>query len=430
MLGFLPRLALAAGANPSTAAPAEIDVARMLTDGAALRGWLAHHDHELAAARARVDGARSEVGAARLFQNPVLDAGLANVPLGKTNPPGLGWGQTVVYSVGVSQTFELGKRGPRTEAAELRVAAAEEVTLGGLAERIALARLALGRVVYLEARQRVLGERLASARDVNELERARVEQGALSGNDYDRLLLDTTALELEVSAARADYASALAMCRGAMLAPCRASTSPALLETAAPIPDLPASIATTMASPPEVRALKLESQAARADLTLAKRRAIPDPTLRLGYTRSQFTLSGDNANTLEIGLSLPMTIFDHGQADAARALARERELNHTAEAITSSTRAVVEGLVVQKAALERGVADLDSAALPRSKTVLDTTEKAFAQGQVDMTTLLLARRAHKALLLNLLDLRFELFAVRSQLRRALGLDIQSQKGAP
>ncbi len=42
-----------------------------------------------------------------------------------------------------------------------------------------------------------------------------------------------------------------------------------------------------------------------------------------------------------------------------------------------------------------------------------------------MTDLLLARRAHLGLILNQIDLRFDYFSVRNDLRRVLGLDASS-----
>jgi len=44
-------------------------------------------------------------------------------------------------------------------------------------------------------------------------------------------------------------------------------------------------------------------------------------------------------------------------------------------------------------------------------------------GQVSMTDLLLARRQRGELALDLIDTRYALFQIRSQLRRVFGLDV-------
>jgi len=115
-------------------------------------------------------------------------------------------------------------------------------------------------------------------------------------------------------------------------------------------------------------------------------------------------------------------LFDHGQHDSAKALARADELDHTRAATLHSATADLEQLMSRRDFLERGLATLEKEAVPRSQSVLTTTSKAFDQGQVSLTDLLMARRTHITLLLTVLDLKFDFFSVRSELRRVLGLD--------
>jgi len=57
-------------------------------------------------------------------------------------------------------------------------------------------------------------------------------------------------------------------------------------------------------------------------------------------------------------------------------------------------------------------------------------EQAFHQGGASMTDFLLARRTHIALSLTRLDQRFELFAVKNELHRVLGLAAPAHQGNP
>jgi cobalt-zinc-cadmium efflux system outer membrane protein len=175
----------------------------------------------------------------------------------------------------------------------------------------------------------------------------------------------------------------------------------------------------------DVQALKFESQASRRDATLAARRAIPDLSVRVGYARDNLTIAGDQANTLSVSVSLPLPIFDHGQHDKSRSLSRALELDQTRRALTTTALADLEGLVAKKSALERTLTVLESETLPRSASVLESAQKAFDQGQFSLTDLLIARRSDIALRLSHSDARFELFAVRSELRQVLGLDENS-----
>jgi outer membrane protein TolC len=54
--------------------------------------------------------------------------------------------------------------------------------------------------------------------------------------------------------------------------------------------------------------------------------------------------------------------------------------------------------------------------------VLEAEERGLREGQLDITDLLLVRREAIALRLQTLELHFELFTLRNQLRQALGLD--------
>ncbi len=144
--------------------------------------------------------------------------------------------------------------------------------------------------------------------------------------------------------------------------------------------------------------------------------------MRLGYTHDNLVVSGSQPNTLSLSVSVPLPFFDHGQHDAAKANARAAEQRYLVTALSASAQASYGGLVDHRAFLEAALKRLDAVAVPKSAGVLDTTQKAFGQGQVGMTDLLLARRTHLGLILNQIDMRFDYFSVRNDLRRVLGLD--------
>ena len=77
--------------------------------------------------------------------------------------------------------------------------------------------------------------------------------------------------------------------------------------------------------------------------------------------------------------------------------------------------------------METVLARLEKESLPRSSSVLGSTQIAFDHGGVSLTDLLLARRNHIALQLTLLDERFELFGIRNELERVLNLGTTESK---
>lgn len=411
--------AAAAAAAEASVTPARVSVAVLLRDGARLAAWLEEHDPELHAARARLAQSSADARQSRALLNPVLDASLGNVPLGETNPPGLGFNQTAIYNVGLSQTIELGKRGARRAGADLRQKSATLQVAVAQRDQLSQARFALGNALHRGLRVAILSETLADAEHGAELERTRYEQKALSGTDYDRLLLDLANLRADFDRERAEYSAALADCAAALGATCDLSGArEADLSEAAPL-DASRAASANLEKRPDLRAIEAEGQAAERDAELARGRAIPDITLRLGYTHDRFVASGDNRNTLTFGVALPLPIFDRGQHDSTKALNRAIELRETRGALLRQARADVTSLLTRKAALEKVQASLEGESLPRSSSVLTSSQIAFDHGGVSLTDLLLARRTHIALQLTLLDERFELFGIRNELERVL-----------
>lgn len=422
--------ATAAEAAPPPAPASRVSVAALLRESPRLAAWLASHSPEIHAARARLSQSSAEARQSHALPNPVLDASLGNVPLGETNPAGLGFNETAIYNVGLSQTFELGKRGPRIEGAELREKSAQLQLRSAERDQLVQARYALGNALYRGLRVAIFDETLKDAEHAAELERTRYEQKALSGTEYDRLLLDLANLQTDFARERAEYGAALADCAAALGAECDlAGTREEDLAAAVNVDATQAS-ANRLERRPDVQALEVEQRAAERDAALARGRAVPDITFRLGYTHDRFVASGDNRNTLSFGVALPLPVFDRGQHDSTRALSRAVELHDTRSALLLQARAELAGLLGRRATLEKVLANLEKDSLPRSSSVLGSTQIAFDHGGVSLTDLLLARRNHIALQLTLLDERFELFGINSELERVLGLGAHSEEKKP
>src|SRR5262249_6882663 len=110
------------------------------------------------------------------------------------------------------------------------------------------------------------------------------------------------------------------------------------------------------------------------------------------------------------------------QHDAARATARAAELSHTASSLAQVATSDATALRSRKTFLEKTLGTMKKDAVPKAQSVVNVTEKAFAEGQVGLTDLLLARRAYLALRLSKTDLTYEPSTVGSALRRPLVRD--------
>ena len=431
LLRAAPAQAAESGSAPAAASPpVRVSVTELLRDGSRLSAWLAAHSPEIRAARARLAQSSADTRTSRLLPNPVLDASLGNVPVSETNPPGLGFNETAIYTVGLSETVELGKRGPRIAGAELRQQSAALQVASAERDQLSYARWALANALHRGLRVATFEESLKDAEHAADLERTRYEQKALSGTEYDRLLLDLANLRADFERERAEYAAALADCAAALGAECElGGAREDDLSSAAQL-DVARTSAARLEHRPDLQALEAERKAAERDAELARGRAIPDVTLRVGYTHDRFVVSGDNRNTLTFGVALPLPVFNRGQHDSARALSRADELRDTRQALLLQARADLAGLLSRKGTLEKVLATTVRESLPRSSSVLQSTQISFDHGGVSLTDLLLARRQHIALQLSLLDERFELFGVRNELSRVLALGTRDEEKKP
>jgi cobalt-zinc-cadmium efflux system outer membrane protein len=401
-------------------------VGALLASPPALVSWLEEHSAEVHAARLRTVQAGEELGQSRVLPNPNLEIGLGNIPIGQTNPPGLGFSDTVNVNVGLTEMIEIGKRGPRIRGAKLRADAAGEDARGALIDRAADARAALGRTTWLVTRQRALEQNLRQTRDLVELETRRRDAGDISDAELGRIILDAESLEMDADHNRTELSVALSDCRAVMEAPCSTDdVDDRTLARGGILPDALPDPAAALTARPDLRSLELNRLAAGEDATLARHRAIPDPTVGLVYAHDQFLVSGNLGNYLGVSVGVPLPIFDTGSHDAAKADARAGELAEQARGVALEGRAGIDGLVERRKWLESAIARLHEDSLPRSLEVVAATRKAYDTGHVSLSDLILVERTHRELVIKVLDLEFELFSTRSDLRHALGLDAGS-----
>ncbi|HYS78278.1 MAG TPA: hypothetical protein VEO94_05530, partial [Candidatus Dormibacteraeota bacterium] len=114
-----------------------VAVDALLKDARALVVWMADHNKDVLAAASRVEQAQAGLRQGRLFPNPALSGTVSDLTVGPTNPPGLTRGETAIYGTVLSETVEIGKRGPRIESAALRVQSERNSYLDALNDRTA-----------------------------------------------------------------------------------------------------------------------------------------------------------------------------------------------------------------------------------------------------------------------------------------------------
>jgi outer membrane protein, heavy metal efflux system len=414
----------------------------LLADPAQLAAWLRDHDPTARASHAKVEQARALAEQAGVYQNPLLSVGINDISLGVGNlpPPDptmmgtatrgpTGFFQTSNVGIGISELFEIGKRGPRREAAEFRAREAVETSTENLGGRLSDATVALGKIAYVVAVRDVAKDNLDAAKKLEANERIRLEHKDLAGIDFSRIELDTQELEVELTRADADIAVALAACTATLFADCNVEgLDVATLDAAAALPAMLTDVTRAVLDRPLHSAQRLEASALGQDAVLADHRKIPDPTIGIAYTYDNYNYSGSLPHSIALSVGFPLPLLDRGNHDAAAARANARSIELQEDATVRTELGTVEGLRKQFLAVEATLGRYERESLPRSNAIVEQARKAFDLGQTGLAQLLLDERAHRDLVHKILDTRFELFNVRAQLRRALGLDDLAARG--
>jgi cobalt-zinc-cadmium efflux system outer membrane protein len=429
--GWLGAALLSTVAARAAADPAPPSPATLLSDPVQLAAWLDAHDANVSAAMSRLDAAEAARAQTGVLPNPELSLALGGVVVGASNlaDGSTSPSNTANFTVGVTELVELGKRRPRQEAASARIDAAREDLIGALGVRVSAAITAMGKVAYLSSRHDTLVVNLEAQKKILALEKIRVDHQDLSGDDYARLELETERLELDVARADADLRQAAVACEATLRAPCGEGLGADALEHGAPLPATPGDVDQAL----EQRAVAVSSRDQQTaygfDATLAHNRRIPDPTLGVAFLRDNLTVAGNEPNTMLFSVTFPIPIFDRGDHDAAAAMAEAHALAAEELADRREARGAVDALVAQKQYLDTEIERLSTVSIPKSEKILADTHKAFDAGQDSLSDLILAERAHRELILELLDARYDLFTARSGLRQTLGLDDAAARAA-
>lgn len=410
-------LLAAPAARAEAATPTTLPLAS-LPDEDHLAALLWERSPEFAAARARVASAGADVTRAHLLPNPEADLSWNTIPIGPTNPPGLNRLKEVPnYVVGLSELVELGKRGPRQDAARAALSATAWDVQASLRARTYDVLERAAEVAAAEVRLAQLEALAADAAKLTELQRARQRHGDSAGLDVDRAVLEEEQLQTSLGEEHERLAEALRACAQTVGVPCTpfgdGDAASAFLSSR--LSRLPAPAGTEPR--PEMRALEAQEASARAALTLAKRRWVPDPTVRAGYVRDQFVIAGNQLNSLFVGVSLPLPFFDHGQADAHAASAAAEAARTSRELLTQQAARDAETLSAQLGAVQRRRERLRGQTLPLATDVVQRLDAAVRAGGASLQELLLARRGYGELLLSAADLDLNAFRLGVELER-------------
>lgn len=369
---------------------------------------------ELQAARARNAQAQADAAKARLLPNPTLDVSYNTIPVGVHNPPTEPFFSIPNLQVGASELIELGKRGPRQEATAKYAKSVGLDTIEQLRQRFFDMKELYADIATSQARIASFTQLVAGAARLTELEEARAKNGEAASLDLDRARLEEEKLRGTLSEENERLRASLRTCTLSLGDECApfadAAAAAEFLERLAVVQGASAE------TRPDVLSLEAQAESARAAKVLAERQAIPDLTVRFGYVKDWFVTSGNQPNSLFVGVSLPLPLFDRGQHEAQAAAVAAMASERARSLILESAQKSLTGIGTELTAFEDRRARLRGNTLPLAKKIVDRLSEAVGRGAADLQDLILARRNLEELSIDALDV--ELAAFKLSITRA------------
>lgn len=357
----------------------------------------------------RVTVAESAVTAARLLPNPVLAMERERV--------GVGGG--VTDSIRVFQTFDIsGRRALRRDAATQRLEAARLEWQSSRLVTMTEVRRLFGEALYRGHLRTALAgwqQRIESAvQVVAQLARA----GEASGYARRRLEREVQTAQARVSSTAADYARAR-QALGGLLGETAAGSDDV---AGALLPDAPPPLESLQArldQRPDLTALQRQADAYDHDRRIAERAWFPDLTVGAGEKRLDEAGRGDRG--LIVAVSLPMPLFDRGQAGQQRAYARATEVRAERELVATKARAELRGLWQQTVQLRAAAETFRRVSVSSSRELTRIADAAYRGGEGTILELLDAYRAELEAQTTALELELRARLARIELDAVSGV---------
>ena len=349
---------------------------------------------QLAETRALVEAASGRAQQAGTFPNPEAILGAQQIPIQSYPVPDR------QYVAGFGQTLPLGNRLSKARDAELLE---REVRLRGLEG------------VYRQLRKRVQGSFATALYQESAFQaQTRITTGLASAVAITQARLDAGDVipqdlarsEMELARAEVELRRSQSLRKQGLLSRSAAMGDPNLevksvegsLDVTFEVATLD-SLAANLSSQPELREAEAGVRASNARIDLAKAERIPDVKVEALYHRLE--VSGQN--TFDLGLSIPLPLFNRNQGRLrearSEAVAAEARARNTANELNLNLR---ESYVALTTALDN-LTTFRTQILPRAETVLKSAELRYSAGDSALTDVLPVRRDWAAVHLSYLE---------------------------
>jgi cobalt-zinc-cadmium efflux system outer membrane protein len=389
-------------------------------------------NRDVIAARLDIRSAELDEVAASVYPNPLFSYSVDNLPLGQGNPNNAEAGapaspsffSQTVQTFGISEVIDVwSKRGARIRAAERGTEQKRWQVADALREIVHAVRSAFADVVREQGERQLSHDMRDRYAETIRLSRSRFGAGEISEADFRKIELEGLKYEQDVVDADSEYDIARQKLAALIGYGSEAELPASLAEDRAEQADVPvdALVERALRDRPDVRAAERARAFAEASIGAARREALPDISLGVSYTHSDFLASGDNPNTLGLSLSLPIPIFDRNQANIGRAeLDLRRAVNDAARLEIVVRREVKEA--ARRVARGKSLIGLfrSGGMLERAEKALKVAETSYRAGAISLLEFLEAERTFLDTRAQYLRAEYDYRQSRIDLNHAIG----------
>jgi cobalt-zinc-cadmium efflux system outer membrane protein len=385
-------------------------------------------DPQLVVAQQAVVGSEADVLAARKRPNPAFTLSSEGIPLSQQDRPPFFDNQELAFSV--QQELEPGgRRRLRTEHAQYGVEASRASARDALRQLRFEVRRAYMQAVLAKADDEVARATLEEIDKVLALNRARYEQGELSGVELRRLQVERFRFADDAFAAEL----ALRNARSSLLALLNVRPLDQPFDTVDDL--LPTSVAATVAASPEATDSAVgRALASRPDLDAARRerdgaeaglrlqRALRTPSFSVGAgLKRDF-----GANGLVVTFGVPLPLFNRNEAGVARAGAEQRQAAARLAAVETRVSLDVQEALNALDVSRRRVAYVEGEYLKSAREARDIVLASYRSGAATLIDYLDAQRALREALRTQNRARFDYRISLFQYEAAVGAPAAAQ----
>jgi cobalt-zinc-cadmium efflux system outer membrane protein len=316
---------------------------------------------------------------------------------------------TTSSTIGIYQELELGgKRRARLESA--RLATTISRTEFADARRTLALNVRQSFVAALLARADVelARENLSSFQKVIDLNRIRLDKGALSGADFLKIELQMLQFQADLEDATLALQTAKATLRGLL----GSGTLPQEFDVEGELQTIPFEHDLSelqhlaLANRPDLKSSETAREKSAADVRLARANGYPDPTIGVSLLHTGHEAGGPGwfqpfypkaatSNAMGMGVSLPLPLFNRNQGEIARTRSEQRRADLLAQAVRNQVLQDVESAYASVRSSRARVRLYEETYLPRVRESREIAEFSFQRGATSVLEFLDTERTFR-----------------------------------